>query len=306
LPAVAAGAFLIGIGYGPITPASSHLLARTTQPERMALVFSVKQTGVPLGGMLAGAVVPPLLLGIGWQYSLAVVALACGLCALLSQPLRASLDADRRTHQPMRLSDLTRPIRLVLAHRALATMAACSFVFSIMQMSLSTYLVTFLHDDLSYSLVAAGLALSITQVGGVAGRVAWGYVADRWVDPARMLAILAGAMSLCALLTALLQPHTPAPLVWALLACFGASAIGWNGVYLSEVARQAPPGLASAATGGTLTFTFLGVVLGPPAFGLLSNLMGSFRAGFAALTLISGLACLVLLVWQRKLPNSTH
>jgi len=60
LPALALGAVLIGLGYGPITPASSHVLARTTAPEQMSLVFSIKQTGVPVGSMLAGAIVPPL------------------------------------------------------------------------------------------------------------------------------------------------------------------------------------------------------------------------------------------------------
>src|SRR5690606_3630109 len=38
--AMAGGAVLIGLGYGPITPASSHLLARTTPAHRMSLVFS--------------------------------------------------------------------------------------------------------------------------------------------------------------------------------------------------------------------------------------------------------------------------
>ena len=70
------GAVLIGFGYGPITPASSHLLARTTPVHRMSLVFSIKQTGVPLGGALAGAIVPPLQLLAGWQPALAAVAAA--------------------------------------------------------------------------------------------------------------------------------------------------------------------------------------------------------------------------------------
>ena len=40
---------LLGLGYGPITPASSHVLIRTAPPSRMALTFSIKQTGVPAG-----------------------------------------------------------------------------------------------------------------------------------------------------------------------------------------------------------------------------------------------------------------
>jgi len=47
------GAILLGADYGPVTPASSHILARSTPPQRLSLVFSLKQTGVPLGGALA-------------------------------------------------------------------------------------------------------------------------------------------------------------------------------------------------------------------------------------------------------------
>jgi len=58
IPLMIIGAFIMGIGHGPVTPASSHLLIRTTPFSMMSFVFSIKQTGVPLGGALAGAVFP--------------------------------------------------------------------------------------------------------------------------------------------------------------------------------------------------------------------------------------------------------
>ena len=294
LPALALGAVLIGLGYGPITPASSHVLARTTPPAQMSLVFSIKQTGVPVGSMLAGAIVPPLLLLVDWQASLAVVALVCVLCAVVAQPLRRELDADRQAQHPVHLGSLVRPIRLVLSHRRLATMAACSFMFSMVQMSLTTYLVTYLSEELGLALVAAGLALSAAQMGGIGGRIAWGYVADRWLGASRTLMLLAALMVCAALATATLSPQAPRLLLVLILVVFGASAIGWNGVYLAEVARQAPAGQASLATGGTLAFTFLGVVIGPPVFGLLATVFGTYRAGFVALMGVASV-CGVLL-----------
>ena len=96
LPATGLGALLIGLGYGPITPASSQILTRTTPAHQMSLVFSIKQTGVPLGSMLAGAIVPSLMLGIGWQLSLISVALVCLISAILSQPLRHEMDQQRQ------------------------------------------------------------------------------------------------------------------------------------------------------------------------------------------------------------------
>ena len=295
LTTMALGAFLIGLGYGPITPASSHLLALTTPVHRMALVFSIKQTGVPVGGMLAGALVPGLVLLGGWQSALLAVAVANIACAVASQPLRRALDADREPGRPLAFGNLMQPLHLVLSQRVLARLAAVSFVFSAMQLSLSTYLVTYLQEALDYGLVKAGLALSIAQIGGIFGRVAWGYVSDRWLGARRTLAVLAGLMGVSTLATALVHAQVPPLLVFTLLVVFGASAIGWNGVYLAEVARRAPPGMASMATGGTLAVTFFGTVLGPALFGALAAFGGSYRAGFAALAVPTAL-CFVLLV----------
>ena len=299
LPAVALGALCIGAGYGPITPASSHLLALTTPAHRMALVFSIKQTGVPAGGMMAGALVPGLSLWLGWQGTLAVVAGVCAACAVLSQPLRAALDADRQPSQALALGALFRPVGMVLGHRSLAVLAACSFLFSAVQVSVTAYMVTYLNGSLGMTLLAAGAALSVSQLAGVVGRIAWGAVADRGLGPRNTLMLLAALMIVGSVLTALLQPGWPTALIWAIVALLGASAIGWNGVYLATVARQAPPGQAATATGGTLMFTFMGVVLGSPAFGALAGFSGSYRLAFAALALPAALA-LGLLLWRAR------
>ena len=297
LPAVALGALCIGAGYGPITPASSHLLALTTPAHRMSLVFSIKQTGVPAGGMLAGALVPGLSLWLGWQGTLLAVAGVCALCAALAQPLRAALDADRQPAQPLALQALFKPIGMVLGHPSLRALAACSFLFSAVQVSTTAYMVTYLNESLGMTLLAAGAALSVSQLAGVVGRIAWGAVADRGVGPRNTLMLLATLMMVGSVLTALLQPQWPTLLIWATVALLGASAIGWNGVYLATVARQAPPGQAGVATGGTLLFTFMGVVCGSPAFGALAGASGSYRIAFAALALPAALA-LGLLVWR--------
>jgi MFS family permease len=113
------------------------------------------------------------------------------------------------------------------------------------------------------------------------------------------LALLGGVMAFSALATAFLTTHTPQIWVWIILTVFGASAIGWNGVYLAEVARQAPKGKASMATGGTLAFTYLGVVLGAPAFGALSSFFGTYRAGFLALMVAAAICGVILMLKQR-------
>ncbi|MDB5964283.1 MAG: major facilitator superfamily 1 [Polaromonas sp.] len=305
LPLMAAGSLLMGLGYGPITPASSHLLARSVPPHRMSLMFSLKQTGVPLGGILAGALVPGLMLVVGWRWGLGLVALVCLGCSALAQPLRARLDAQREPGATVGLAQLVAPAGMVVRHTGLRAMAVCSFFFSAVQLCLTTYTVIYLHSELGFGLVAAGLALSVSQFAGVVGRVIWGHVADSLLGAKRTLALLAFVIVLCCGGIALITSATPLVVVLILLAAFGATAIGWNGVFLAEVARLAPAGQASGATGGVSAFTFFGVVVGPPLFALIATSTGSYRAGYAALALPMAWCCVSLWRGYRKSVATT-
>jgi MFS family permease len=103
--ATAAGALLLGLSYGPLNPASSHLLDRVALAGRRATIFSIKQTGVPLGAVMAGVLLPSLALAAGWPGAIAVLAAACVLLAAVLQPLRSAFDDDRQPHAPVRFSD---------------------------------------------------------------------------------------------------------------------------------------------------------------------------------------------------------
>lgn len=293
----ALGALLIGLGYGPITPASSQMLSRTTDPRHYALVFSIKQTGVPLGGVIVGLAVPWLL---HWQGSEGAMLGSAALCvagALLAQPLASALDFDRDAESPWpRLDSLLAPVRFVVTHPSLRSVALCSFVFSMVQVSLTSYLVSYLTADLRWGLVAAGAALSVSQVAGVVGRIGWGLLADRGLGPRRTLLTLALISALCALTMPALRPTSPGFTVIALLCVFGATAVGWNGVYLATVARMVPQAQAATATAGTLFFTFFGVVIGPPCFGLAGSLLGGLGPAYALLLLPLTLA--VVTLWR--------
>jgi hypothetical protein len=114
-----------------------------------------------------------------------------------------------------------------------------------------------------------------------------------------MLGIVASG---CSLALAFAHAAWPAAGLLAVAAIFGGTAIGWNGVQLAEVARHAPAGAAGAVTGASGFITFSGVVAGPPIFALLAGLTGSYRAGFVAFGVLSGLGGLMLLL--RRRPGS--
>lgn len=291
---VAAGAVLMGAGYGPLNPASSHLLNRVSPPRHLSKIFSLKQTGVPLGGVLAGALLPPLVLWGGWRVAALCVAGACVLLAAALQPLRAGFDVDRLPGTRVGLASLAEPARVALADRAGRPLALSSFFFAALQLCLGTYLVAYLTAQQGYDLVQAGLTLAVTQGAGIAGRLLSGALADRSGRPRVVMGAMGCTMGACAI-TSAFAGHWPTPLLLLLYAVFGASAIGWNGVYLAEVARRAPVGAVSAATAAALFVTFAGVLAGPPAFSFMLQSGMSYGAAFVAVAapaLLCGLALL--------------
>jgi MFS family permease len=296
LPVVFAAAGLIGSGYGLVNPVSSHLLASAAPPRMLSLIFSIKQTGVPVGGVLAGVLVPPLVLAFGWRWGAVAVALLCLAVALAIQPARATEAAARRGAGSGSMADFFAPLGLVFANPPVLELAIVSMVFGSAQLALIAYFVSYLNLELGYGLVAAGLIYSSAHVAGIVGRITWGAVADRWLSPRSMLGLLGVMMALSGMGVAAFSADWP---LWAVLpvsALFGASAVGWNGVYLAEVARRAPPGRVGAITGGTQFLTFLSALAAPPLFGVVVGLAGNYGKAYFIFCLLPALAGLRLLL----------
>jgi MFS family permease len=293
---VFAAAAMIGSGYGLVNPVSSHILARAAPPRMMSLIFSIKQTGVPLGGALAGILVPPLVLYLSWRWSAAVVALLCLALALLTQLAR---DGEQKGKAKIGSAGFLAPLRMVLANPPVLEVAIVSLIFGTVQLAMFTYFVSYLNLEVGYGLVAAGLVYSSAHAAGIAGRIAWGAVADRWISPRRTLGLLGVIMALSGLAVASFNADWPLSVVILASVLFGASAVGWNGVYLAEVARLAPPGQVGAITGGTQFVTFIGALTAPPLFGFVIGLAGGYGKAFLAFCLLPALAGIYLLASGR-------
>lgn len=293
LETIALGSILIGIGYGMTNPAASHLLFRFTPAPRRNLIFSLKQTGVPLGGVVLGLTLPALAAAFSWQLAIGCIALAAGVLAAVMGVLRESWDSDRQVTAPLVGNALAAP-RLVWSIAPVRWLSCCGLCFAAVQMALMSFAVTLMVEDFGYALVAAGAILSAIQAAGAIGRVVWGVIADRFGSMLTLIVI--GTLSaLAAVAVANLGPQSSPLLVVSILILFGAVAIGWNGVAIAEVARLSPPGQVGTVTGGAMAFSFLGVVIGPGLFATVFNVVGSYAATFGVFSAfaVAGVIALV-------------
>ncbi len=287
-------AVLIGFNYGPINPASSHVLFKVTNPKNRPFIFSLKQTGVPMGAGFAGLAVPALITLYDWQTATLILAGLALLTALAVQPIRAALDSDRRPGTVLfgGGTGIIAPVRMLLADPVIRRLSLIAFSYAGAQASIAAFLVVYLTVDTGFTLAQAGAAYAVSQAGAVAGRIFWGGIAGRVVPTRRVLAgqgILTGS---CLLLTAAFATDWPLAAILPVCLVLGTSAYGWNALYLSEIASLAPPGQISAVTGGAQVFMFGAGIFYAPLFGGLAALTGDFTIPYlviAGLTLAAGL-----------------
>lgn len=298
LAAVAAGSIVIGFGYGMTNPAASELLLRIMPAGRRNLIFSIKQTGVPIGGVLAGLTAPPISQSFGWQWAPAVAAISCFMLALLIQPLRTAWDADRDPTARFK----ERPfdaLSIVWRSPPLRWLSVSGFFYAAVQLSLATFVVTLLVTDAGFGLIEAGAVLALVQAAGVVGRVAWGWIADRLGQGLVVLLIIGGACVTGALLVMAVSETWSTFAILVLFTLFGINALGWTGVFQVEAARYAPQGKLGTVIGGVTAPTYGGVIVGPAVFSLAFVAIGSYTTTFALVALFAVLGMLSVALASR-------
>lgn len=301
------GSLLIGLASGPQASAGSDVLKRYAPARIHNLVFSIKQAGVPLGGVLAGLLMPILADGLGLVATFLVCG-ALGIAALLAmQPLQRRLDAGRDRQQAthlrllVSLDNLRRPLRALAADANLRRIALAGACLALGQSAWFIFLVTLLVAYRGMTLAAAGALFALMQVVSVFGRPLLGMLADR-MDANRILQLACIASAVTTLALAFLNPQWPSWAVTVLVVAAGCTVSSWNGVQMAQMAHFARPGaVAESATGASLLI-FLANMAGPVLFGVIAALGGDFRVGFGICAVCTVAALLPL----SRLPRSAR
>ena len=291
---IAVGAVLLGLTYGATAPAAAHLLVPRTPPGVMNLVLSLRQIGVPLGGVLAGLAMVPLTLAIGWREALLWLAVpVAALLALLQIP-RERWDGEREPGRALTGARFAAPFALLAQSAAMRRLAFASFVYSGLQLCFIAFMTVHLTSRAGFGLVAAGQALAVYQVSGAVSRPIWGWLADR-VCPARVLLAIQGVtMCAAAILAGHFAPDWPQPLVLAVCVVAGATASGFTGIAYAEWARIGGA-RRTEATGLGAGIMFTGVLVMPSAFAIAIAASGEYASAYTAAGLLAAASGVLLL-----------
>jgi MFS family permease len=275
------GSLVIGLGFGLLAPSASALLIRFAPPARRNFLFSLHQTSIPLGGMIAALGAPLVALNFGWRWAF-VCAFALIITAIaLMQIGRARWDDDRAPATPALAGNPLDGFLSNWRNRQLRRLSLAGFSFCWAQFCVSAFTVVACVQALEMSLIAAGGVLLVVQIANAAGRMVAGWIADHLGSAARVLISMGWAMLVISLGFIWLEPGWPLALTYVMFAVLGITSGAWAGILLAETGHLAPAGRVGAVVSATLIYVNLGKLTGPAVFAATYALTQSYGIAFA-------------------------
>jgi ACS family hexuronate transporter-like MFS transporter len=253
--------------------------------------MGIRQTGVPIGGILAASVTPALAVVYGWRTAYAVG----GLLALVGAVMIFVAYFD-----PPRPSETgTLPIRSLREISRDKRILWLSLIFNCQlftQSAVTTYFVLFLHEALDTSVVGAAAFLAVINGVAMVGRIGWGLLSDRrFQGRRRPVLFIIVVLTVCSTLSAALLPHhTPSVFVAGLAILFGISAFSWTGILGTLVIETAGRDSAGSAISLVQVLATPASLLAPPLFGFLTDQSGTYRFAWLTLAVVGALSLVAL------------
>lgn len=296
--AVAATA-VMGFGYSIVNPATATGILTWFSARRRATAMGFKQTGVPIGGVLAagnGALVTLF----SWQSLF--VAVACfafvnaALCALLIEPRQQAARAS--------IASTIRGMLQVGRNTNVRVLFLANIPWNMGQTNFYAYLTLFMREAAGASQPFAGLVLGIAQAASALGRIGWGVVSDTLFAGARKR-VMVGLCGVSAVLMMAMALVTPGWGLWlgAILAFgLGITIASYPTLAQTLAVESVEPGQAGAAMGYSLVGTSIGGVVGPPIFGAVVDYTGDLADGWitSGIFVALGVALVAFKVRERR------
>lgn len=283
-----------GFWAGSITPAASKAITNWFFVSRLGFAQSVRQAGITIGGFLAALILPRIANAENWHMSLIYAGISGVLGAFLVQLFYSERPLSRndvaKTANSLSLKEIMREKNIWLV-------CLMGMLFVGGQFCLLSYLELYLQFKAGLPIHLASIFLSLAILGGILGRIVWGGLSDSLFHGARqpVLTIIGGTAAILSLSMLAISKLTPFWVIAGIIFMLGFTAIGWNGVYVTLLS-ELPGDKNSSATvvGIGISFMQLGVLVIPPLFGFLVDIMHTYQASWLLLSLLMVLGVVLI------------
>ena len=231
---------LTGASGASVNSASGRAVMLWFAPSERGLALGIRQTAIPLGGLIVAVVLPGLVESGGSDAAFLFLAGLAALGAIVGLVFIRGRDGTDEL-EPESVAATLRDTRLW-------RLSVSSGLYLYAQVAIIGFGVLFLHDEHGLSDSDAALVIAVSQVLAVGLRIGagrWSDVVGSRIGPLRVFGLaVAAALALTAILAG-------GPL-WALvpaLALAGSLSMAWNGLSFTAAAELAGAARSGAAIG---------------------------------------------------------
>ena len=270
-----------GASGASVNAASGRAVMSWFGQEERGFALGIRQTALPIGGLLAALLLPPIEAAGGLRAGLVALAVGCLVAAVAgASGLREA------PHEEGELSDIGHPVR----DPRMWQLSVGSALVLAAQISILSFLILFLHGERGLSTAEAAGVFALIQALGAVARIVTGRWSDRLkarIAPLRRLAL---GLSV-SLATAAVLLTAPLPILIPVFVAAGALSLSWNGLSFTAAAELAGRRRAGAALGFQQTALAITSAAVPPSFAAVVE-AGSWSVayGLAAAMPIAGVA----------------
>jgi len=282
--------FLMGVGYSMTNPGTGRAVLVWFVPELRGTAMGIKQVGVPLGGIIASSALS-LASIIQWQSMM----LGAGGLIFLNGVFCLFLFKGDRTVDQLRASPFVN-LKEVIRMPQLQINALLNGLINIGQINFFSFLTLYLREVAFASLPMASFAIGFAQTTSAFGRIFWGVICDKWFIGRRrvLMGLLTGGASVLLFSMVWVNPGWGFWLGLTLAGLLGFSIASYAPIALAMTLEMVEPRLSGSALGCSMTGVFIGGMIGPPVFGLVIDLSGSFETGWVFTSVATCVGVLIL------------
>ena len=261
---------LAGAAGASVNAASGRAVMQWFPAAERGFALGVRQTAIPVGGLISALVLPALALRSAFVFlaALCVAGAVFGVAVIREREGAAEDDVL----EPRGLGATLRDHRLWL-------LCGASSFYLVAQLAITGFLVLFFHEERGLTTAAAAGVLAGVQVVAAAMRIGGGRWSDRLGSRIRPLRLV-GVGSAITLAVAVVLLSAPLPLLIASFILAGGLSMSWNGLSFTAAAEIAGRARAGAALGMQQSALAAAGAIVPPAFAAIVA-ASSWRLGFA-------------------------
>lgn len=280
---------LVGAFYSVSQPGGSKVIIKWFSKENRGLAMGIRQAGIPIGGMLAGVLIPFLTIKYNVAYAINIIACICIIGGFLFFIFYKEPYVQEKVREECIKLSFWMQLKAVMCKKELYPIYITGICMISLQMVLVGHFIKFLVMEQSITPILAGKVFSIVFFSGMIGRVVLAAVSDLLYKGNRSTPLfIVVCISIGFILIFVISIHTiTGGVLYGVSALLGFFSIGWFSLFMVEVAESASEESVGMTVSFALTLNQIAIIVAPVLFGYIVDEKGYTYAWLCIVVLLS-------------------